>query len=108
MSEIIETKTLTEEYLTELKELCKKATQVVGWYPHGYDGTVRGPFCRWFHCDEVSPEHRKYVGEVADDVRFAAAAMNSLPALLELLDQKEAKIKELKADMVRMLEAPRK
>ena len=105
MSQMIDVKTLSEEYLTKLKELCKKSTQVVGWYAHGYDRTVRGPFCRWFTCSEVSPEYQKHVASVYDEVEYCAAAMNSMPALLELLDQKEAKIKELKADMVRMIES---
>jgi hypothetical protein len=33
MSQIVTIKTITEEYRETLKELCKKATQVVGWYP---------------------------------------------------------------------------
>lgn len=99
---------LKEEDLDYLKEVCAKSTNVVGWYAHGYDGTVRGPFCRWFTCSEVSPEYRKHVADVSDEVEFAAAAMTSLPFLLKLIDEKNAKIKELKADMVKILEAPRK
>lgn len=104
MSQMITTKDLTEDYLTQLKDICKKATQVVGWYAHAYDATVRGPFCRWFHITPVAPEYEKYVGTIQADADFAAHAMSAFPALLELIDEKDAKIKQLKQEMVDLIE----
>lgn len=74
--------------IPELKELEKNATQVVGWYPHpGEGGAVRGPFCRWFEVTDVAPEYEKHVASKMDDVRYAAAAMNNLPHLIEMLEK---------------------
>jgi len=68
----------------KLRELAKKATPVVAWYPHNTE--VRGPFCRWFTCSEVASQYRKEVAETWDDCNFAAAAMNSLVPLLDELE----------------------
>lgn len=112
MSQIVTKKTLTEEYLNGLKELCNKATQVVGWYHHHmWSNEVRGPFGRWFTVsggDNGMGDPVKYptpVAELYEDAAFCAAAMSALPALLELLDEKEAKIRELKSDLVRIVES---
>jgi hypothetical protein len=82
---------ITYEDLQKLKELEKKSTQVVAWYAeHG--GQVRGPFNRWFNVTEVADEHKKYCGSAADDARYAAAAMNYLPKLIERIEQLEEQL----------------
>lgn len=72
-------------YLDRIQARCEKATQVVRWYAHPYEGQVRGPFFRWFQCQEGSPTHQKNVSSVEDDVEFAAMAMNEVPELLKRL-----------------------
>lgn len=81
--------------LKKLKELCEKTTKVVGWYPHPYDGQgqVRGPFHRWFLLQPGDDTPNKYLADHEDDINYCAAAMNSLPHLLERIEQLE----ELKA-----------
>ena len=77
----------TVEEIKRLKDICNKASKVVTWYDYGdEDGTVRGPWCRWFKCEEGVVKNRPdSVSDVADDVTFAAEAMNNfLPILLEL------------------------
>lgn len=76
---------LTPERLMELREIANASTKVTGWYAHSRE--VRGPFCRWFAVSEVAPEYRKHVADPVDDVRFAAAAMNSLVPLLDLVEK---------------------
>ena len=87
---------VTAELLAELKDLASKSTQVVGWYPHGYDRTVQGPFCRWFTCSEVLPEYEKHVGSVENDVRYCAAAMNAVPALVGYIEELKALLEKRK------------
>jgi hypothetical protein len=87
----------------ELRELISKSTQVNGWYAHGYeDGTVRGPYHRWFKCSEVDDKYKHNVAPVNDDVNFAAAAMNNLEALLDLLDAAEEKVADLQIELILM------
>lgn len=81
---------ITSKDLEFLKELKQKSTQVVGWYANGH--TVRGPFHRWFEVSKVSPEYEKNVGRMEDDVAYAAAAMNYVPALIERIEQLEAQL----------------
>lgn len=84
----------------KLKEIADKSTKVVAWYPHEYGddrayghATVRGPFGRWFACfggDNGMNDPIKYptpVAEIADDVKFAAAAMNNLVPLCDEVDK---------------------
>lgn len=111
MSQVVIKEALTEDYRKYLKHLCDKATQVVGWYHHNmWSNEVRGPFGRWFTVsggDNGMGDPVKYpvpVAELYEDAAFCAAAMSSLPALLELLDEKDAKIAELKREMVNLLE----
>jgi len=87
MSQIV-TKITTAD-LQMLKELEKSSTQVVGWYAdHG--GQVRGPFNRWFNVTEVAPKYQQHCGSASDDAKFAAAAMNYLPKLVERIEELEA------------------
>ena len=72
-----------------LRSLAKASTEVNQWSYHGADSTVRGPFCRWFKCTEVDPKYKKHVAESIDDCKFAAAAMNSMVPLLDLIDALE-------------------
>lgn len=88
MSQIV-TK-ITAADLKMLKDLEKNSTQVVGWYANGH--TVRGPFHRWFEVTKVAPEYEKNVGSMEDDVRYAAAAMNYLPKLIERIEELEAQL----------------
>lgn len=76
---------MSETELNELRELAKASTNVVAWYAHSQE--VRGPFCRWFTCSEVSPQYRKNVAATSDDCKFAAAAMNNLVPLLDEIDR---------------------
>lgn len=73
-----------EKRIKELRELKQNSTQVVKWYPH--HDSVRGPFCRWFKVTEVSEKDKKHVAYAGDDAKYAAAAMNELPALLDSLE----------------------
>ena len=112
MSQMITLETVKdEEYIKTLKSLCQKSTQVVGWYSHNYSPIVKGPFGRWATFaggDNGMKDPVKYpvpVAEPHEDAAFCAAAMSSLPALLELLEEKDQKIAELKADIVKVLES---
>lgn len=79
---------ITPAILVELRELEKNSTQVVGWYSD-YGGQIRGPFNRWFNVTEVADEYKKHCGSASDDARFAAAAMNAMPALLDYIQKLE-------------------
>jgi hypothetical protein len=73
--------------INKLKELMKNSTNVVNWYPYmeTNGATVRGPWSRWFRVDDVD-YGKEHVSSALDDAKYAAAAMNSMPALLALLD----------------------
>lgn len=73
------------EKLDALIAETEKATKVNKWYSHPWEGTVRGPFHRWFTCAPVDERYQKHVASVADDTEFAAAAMNNYPAALRAL-----------------------
>lgn len=68
------------------RELKASSTKVVAWYAHSYPATVRGPYVRWLECTEVLPEYKKHVADSYDDVKYAAHAMNNLPALIEIIE----------------------
>lgn len=68
--------------ITTLEALWHKSTAVVAWYPYGYDGTVRGPFCRWFTCSKIDEQYEKHCGSIEDDVKYTAMALNSVPHLI--------------------------
>ena len=91
--------------LKKLRELASKATKVVGWYPHSYSPTrpaesyahqVRGPFFRWFLLQEGDDQSSLFPGNAGslappeDDVNYCAAAMNSVPALLDEIERLQA------------------
>jgi hypothetical protein len=88
---------ITRDERKMLRELAAKSTRVQGWYAHSqYDGyhpgkaSVRGPFGRWLLVEggENKPgELGQGVADLYDDAKFAAAAMNNLPALLDALDR---------------------
>ena len=83
--------------LEELKRLAEQSTKVVAWYAHSqYDGyhpgkaSVRGPFGRWFLVEEGggwNKDEPKPVADLFDDAKYAAAAMNALPALIERVER---------------------
>lgn len=91
--------------LDELKELIKKSTKVVNWYAHGYDGqegfsaSVRGPFNRWFKVSTVSEDYKKDVAYAGDDAEYCAAAMNSLPFLVDRIEKTDSIFEALKRDI---------
>lgn len=99
---------MSKNFLKTIESICKeikdrkaKSTQVNGWYAHAYeDGTIRGPFHRWFRCTEVAPQYRQHVASVADDVEYAAAAMNYAPLLVEEYEKLKEKYEMLKADLI--------
>lgn len=80
--------------IEEIKELYKLSTMVVGWYSH-HPGQVRGPFCRWFEVTDVAPEYQKYVASKADDARYAAAAMNNTPHLIDRIEELESQLSDM-------------
>jgi hypothetical protein len=92
---------MTNTELDTLEELHSKSTRVVAWYPH--PGQVRGPFGRWFEITKGSNgmgDEIKYptpVADTADDARYAAAAMNSVPKLI-------AEIRKLKGELNKLVE----
>lgn len=84
--------------IVKLKELYEKSTSVVAWYDtYKFKGEIRGPFCRWLTVSEVQPKYQKYVGAVEDDAAYACAAMNSVPHLLNVIQQAVDYLKEGKA-----------
>lgn len=86
---------MTKDELDALREVAANATQVVSWYPHGVeDGTVRGPYHRWFKC--TGNEDGKHpTANIENDVNFAAAAMNNLVPLLDHIEELERQIVDL-------------
>lgn len=80
--------------LDELSKLCKKSTQVVGWYPHRYSGQIRGPYYRWFILQPGSDDGQGRLASPEDDIEFAAAAMNTLPHLVIKIQELEQIIKD--------------
>lgn len=82
------------EWVGKRKEIAGRATKVVGWYAHtstadtaapGY-ATVRGPFTRWFRCNEVPDRYKEHVASVGDDVIFCADSMNSAEKYAEIVE----------------------
>lgn len=108
-----DTLTLSKDQIQALRELKEKSTQVVRWYPHSqYDGyhpgkaSVRGPFGRWMLIEGGEHGLGEYgtgkaklgegVADLYDDAKFAAAAMNSLPTLLNMIETKDKTIQDLR------------
>ena len=88
---------LSIKELEQLKLLKQASTNVVEWYPQG--ATVRGPFGRWLNVSDVSPEYNKHVAFSADDARYAAAAMNMLPKLIECIEDLRKQRDELELQL---------
>jgi len=84
---------MTPSERQSLRSLAERSTRVVKWYAHGpSDGagaTVRGPYHRWFDCREVDPRYKSNVADPKDDCEYAAAAMNAVPDLLDLVERYE-------------------
>lgn len=99
----------SDKRIREIEARCNAATKVVAWYPHGYDGTVRGPFGRWFKCtggDNGMGDPIKYptpVASIEDDVAYAACAMNELPWLLQLIRTQETALTRALETLERVL-----
>lgn len=74
-----------DKLIEEVLEKKQRSTKVNSWYPHGYEASVRGPFCRWFTCSEVAIQYEKNVAPIADDVEYCSIAMNSAPLLAKAL-----------------------
>jgi hypothetical protein len=86
---------LEKANITELKAA---STQVVSWHAHSEE--VRGPFGRWFTIDPRWDDVKK--GNVAapdDECRYAAAAMNYAPALVDDLVAALAEIERLEQEI---------
>ena len=91
MSRIYENTEYNLETLGELEEICKKASQVNGWYAHKYEnGNIRGPWHRWVNVEEGSREgvENGYIAPKESDIDFIAAAMNHFPHLIKALKEK--------------------
>jgi hypothetical protein len=85
---------MTNDELKALRDIANNSTRVVAWYPHYSE--VRGPFCRWFTCSDVSDIYKKDVSSKENDCNFAAAAMNNLVPLLDEVELLRAESKKLK------------
>lgn len=84
-----------------LRDLAQKSTPVVSWYPHPYEGQIRGPWNRWFTISGDPAQYKKRDGVLTpasyeDDVNFAAAAMNNMVALLDEIERLERDNQDLK------------
>lgn len=95
--------------LDEWEAVAIKSTKVVAWYPHGAeDGTVRGPFGRWFRCEPGDDQSKFYPGNkgvlasIEDDVNFAAVAMNSFQKLISVI-RKQQEVIEKKGALFRLI-----
>jgi len=73
--------------LKKLKEIVGKSSKVVSWYAHPWEGQVRGPWHRWFICQKGDDDSPESIATVEDDVIFATASMNSLSALLLIIEK---------------------
>src|SRR3990167_10012965 len=109
-----------KQRLDEIEARAKAATQVVRWYPHTEDGTVRGPFHRWFtcrggdakytadmdveYCITCSGGDAKYTADMDADVEYCAEAMNSVPYLLAELRKAHEEIEKLEAKVASQAE----
>lgn len=75
--------------LEELKEFICNSTLVVNWYPHchddqeGFKASVRGPHNRWL---KVTKGNEDSIASASNDANYCAAAMNSLPFLIEQVE----------------------
>ena len=90
-------KLLADYEIAAIRELKEQSTQVVSWYAHGRgdqcqqdQATVRGPYHRWLVVMNGS-DHGS-LGDVEDDARYAAAAMNIVPYLLADNDELKHRI----------------
>ena len=63
----------------------------MAWYAHTYEKQVRGPWNRWFqvlepHESETTAHSGLVRADAADDVEWAAFAMNNLPRFRAALE----------------------
>lgn len=78
--------------IDKLKELYAKSTHAVSWYAHNTE--VRGPFHRWFIVEKGDEQGNKgALADQWDDAAYCAAAMNSVPHLINRIAALEAKLK---------------
>jgi len=88
MSRIGEMTIYNLEKIQKLKEVCSKATQVVGWYPHPYEkGNIRGPWNRWIDVSPDREDTKEHVALHKDDVLFISDAMTHFPHVLDELEK---------------------
>ena len=71
--------------LDEGERIKNNSTEVVAWYPHELDGTVRGPFGRWFKAVEVHKEYKEHVSPITEDVIYCAHALTNYPKTTKAL-----------------------
>ena len=85
-----------------IKSLILKSTSVVNWYPHGYESTknmgatVRGPYGRWLYVTEKQGDDPEHIASAEDDAKYAAAAMNYLPHLVEEVETLREELQKMK------------
>ena len=86
---------IDEKTLEKWKEISKKSTRVVGWYPHAHEGEVRGPFHRWFTCTggENYPDS---VASIEDDVEYAALALTHFKDIIQELRNSRKQVRVLR------------
>ena len=82
-----------EKLFNMLLEKGAKSSNMVAWYPHKYDtqmghegvaGSVRGGWCRWFHCQVGSENQPDSIASPEDDVEYAANALTYFYAMTKL------------------------
>jgi len=85
--------------IDEIKEAIVKSTKVVNWYPYhyeqkeGFGATVRGPNSRWLYVSEgYQTRESSSLASPNDDADYAAMAMNSLPFLVEKIEELESQL----------------
>lgn len=71
-------------WLEKLRSVGEKSSEVCGWWPYPEDGTIRGPFHRWFKCQEGDVDHQEKLASVEDDVKFFSTAANEFNSLLKI------------------------
>lgn len=85
--------TSIEDVIKIIKERYPSSTKVVGWYSDHPE--VRGPFGRWLVPTEVNPEYQKHVASIRDDAKYAEAAMNYSPVLVNEVERLQSRVAAL-------------
>lgn len=80
-------KILDGRELRRLKKVAEKSSNMVSWYAHPYDGTIRGGWCRWFRCEEGVKDSPENIASVFDDTNFCAEALNNFLPMIKTIEK---------------------